>query len=200
MIYNLATNLATVLEKKGYLGQNDKEVIAYGLFSVLSKLIYAVVCILCGLLFDCVFQSIVFYISFLFLKKYVGGYHAKTELKCMAFSTASIVLSVLAIYFCLIYSVLEVYGLIFVLFASIVIAFLAPIEADEKPLTNDEKKKYKKYSILRILLLLIVFGILIVLNYDSFSVCIGVAIVLECLLAVAGKFHQMRTVKMEVIL
>ncbi len=199
MIYNLSTHIVTEFEKRGYLPQEDKGLIIYGFFSMFSKLFYALICVVFGFLFRCILESIIFYIAFLFIKKYAGGFHASTEGRCMILSSLSILLSVCSIRFFMMYPTLEKLSLVIVPLAGVIIAFLSPVEADEKPLTDEEKKKYKIYSTLRIFTVLIAFGVLAILSYNSFSVCIGIAIILECILIVAGKYHQVHVDKMEVL-
>lgn len=51
MIYDLSVRLTSRLGKRGYLPDSEEEIVAYGLFSLLSKLIYAVICLILGLIF-----------------------------------------------------------------------------------------------------------------------------------------------------
>ena len=57
MIVELSKNIAESYEKKGYITNDELEIVAYGLFSIISKLLYAVICIICGLIFDKVLES-----------------------------------------------------------------------------------------------------------------------------------------------
>ena len=79
MIYDLSVRLTSRLEKRGYLPDSEEEIVAYGLFSLLSKLMYAVICLILGLIFSVPLESMIFYAVFLFVKKYGGGFPASTE-------------------------------------------------------------------------------------------------------------------------
>ena len=87
MIYDLSVRLTSRLGKRGYLPDSEEEIVAYGLFSLLSKLMYAVICLILGLIFSVPLESMIFYAVFLFVKKYGGGFHASTEGRCMIIST-----------------------------------------------------------------------------------------------------------------
>ena len=90
MIYDLSVRLTSRLGKRGYLPDSEEEIVAYGLFSLLSKLMYAVICLILGLIFSVPLESMIFYAVFLFVKKYGGGFHASTEGRCMILSTIAI--------------------------------------------------------------------------------------------------------------
>lgn len=192
MIYSFAVRITGSFEKKGYLPSEESEVIAYGLFSLMSKLFYAVICVLLGVLFQCVFESIVFYLAFLFLKKYAGGYHAPTEGKCMIISTCSILLSVCCIHFCVSFPVLAKANFLIALAASALVVLFSPVEAEEKKLSEEEKKKYRVYSVIRNAVLLIAAGVLLFTPYKNAGTAISTAVLLEVLLLSAGKIKQLR--------
>ena len=99
MIYDLSVRLTSRLGKRGYLPDSEEEIVAYGLFSLLSKLMYAVICLILGLIFSVPLESMIFYAVFLFVKKYGGGFHASTEGKCMILSTIEILLSICFVFF-----------------------------------------------------------------------------------------------------
>lgn len=59
MIYDLSVRLTSRLGKRGYLPDSEEEIIAYGLFSLLSKLMYAVICLILGLIFSVPLESMI---------------------------------------------------------------------------------------------------------------------------------------------
>ena len=48
MIYNLATKIATGLSVRKYIDCEETEIVSYGLFSVISKIMYGAICLLFG--------------------------------------------------------------------------------------------------------------------------------------------------------
>ena len=86
-MYNLSFKIITHLEKRGLLQDEDREIIAYGLFSFIFNAYCLVLCIIIGLLLSIAVESAVFFCSFLFIRRYAGGFHAKKEWMCLILST-----------------------------------------------------------------------------------------------------------------
>lgn len=181
MIYDIASKAVEYIDRKGYLENENNEVIVYGLFSVLSKLFYAILCITIGFAFQIGIESIVFYVSFLFIKKYSGGFHCSTEGRCIVVSSLSIIFSLTLIKLLISFQT-NIHIMIFFAFICVIyIATKSPVVAKEKPLNEDEMKKYKKYAVVRIFIIMTILIILIVLSYMNFAVPIFVSIILECI-------------------
>ena len=188
MIYKIAKIIACSLIKHNYLADNDRELFEYGFFLVLSQLMYFSTCLILGLIFGCILECIIFYIAFNLLRKYSGGFHASTELRCFVFSSLSIFFSVVCI------SKLQSIDLNIILvtllaISSLVIVVFSPLDTKEKPLTHEERIKYRKYS-------LIIFSVALIICMVGFvkakvlGLPIFVAIVLESIFLIFGKVKQ----------
>lgn len=187
MIVKLSKNIAVSYEKKGYVTNDEVEIVAYGLFSIISKLLYAVICIICGLIFDKVLESCIFYSSFLFIKKYAGGFHAETEFGCFCVSTLSIVISIFVIYLSEMYLILELVIFSLSLIAYILIWLYAPIPSKEKPLNENEYKRYKNISKKRIIISIIMVLLPYAFVNENIGISMAVAAILESILLISGK-------------
>ena len=190
MIYNLATKIATGLSVRNYIDCEETEIVSYGLFSVISKIMYGAICLLFGVIFGCLPESAFFYISFLFIKKYAGGFHAETELRCFFLSSLSIMASIFGIYLSKFFAPLKVMFLCLAATACFIIAVYAPTPSKERPLDETECKRYKKISKIRVVILIIVSFATYILNYESLCISISIAIILESILLVAGKIKS----------
>ena len=67
----------------------DKELYEYAVNIILSSLIHIATVMIIGLCFNLFIESLVFYFSFIAIRKFAGGYHAKTPVRCYLFSFAS---------------------------------------------------------------------------------------------------------------
>ena len=67
----------------------DKEIYEYAANIILSSLIHIATVMILGLCFNLFIESLVFYFSFIAIRKFAGGYHAKTPVRCYAFSVIS---------------------------------------------------------------------------------------------------------------
>lgn len=65
---------------------DNKEIVHYGIYGLLSTLFNFATILFIGVCCNCVLESILFTIAFYFLRIYAGGYHADTPKKCYFFS------------------------------------------------------------------------------------------------------------------
>lgn len=187
MIYDLSVRLTSRLGRRGYLPDSEEEIVAYGLFSLLSKLMYAVICLVAGLVFGVCIESMIFYAVFLFVKKYGGGFHASTEGRCMIISTAEIVLSVCFVFFALREPAVLKSGALASAAAYIIICILSPAAAKEKPLDSAEKIRYRERSIIRVTLTFAAVTAALVLDYTRICAPLCAALMLESIMLTAGR-------------
>ena len=187
MITAIAEKLTNKLLSNGYLAAAEKEEISYGLFTFFSRCFFLLICIFFGFLFHCFFESLAYYFTFLFVKKYAGGYHASTELKCIIISSTSILLSVLCIYVCKLVSTIYCIPCLVSIVAGCIICVFAPVEVKEKQLTTEEKKQFRFYSIIRVILVLFIEGICYYFSVFDICVAISIGVILEGFLISLGR-------------
>lgn len=189
MIYKTSRHITDKLIRHGRVDSDDRELFEYGIFLVISQIIYALVCIICGIVFKCIAESLVLYVSFNFARKYSGGFHASTELRCFIISSLSILCSVSLI------KTFEIKDLcvpfiIFLAAASAVIIIFSPLDTDEKPLTEDEKVLFRKKSFLVLgVLLAVCIATFPKLRFISYSA--GTAVILESVFLSLGKLKKL---------
>lgn len=161
---------------------------------LLSQLVYFLLACIVGLLFQCFFGSVIFYIAFQFIRRYAGGYHAKTETRCEILSSLSIIGSIGIIRLLDMYD-FQIVLLSITLFSAGCIFVLCPLDTPEKPLSNKELKYFRKIS----WLILFIIAALIVVSYIfgwsyTFSPCC-MSLILESILIIAGKIKQISNIK-----
>lgn len=189
MINNLSKRLTEKMLSNGSITEDERELYIYGFFVLLSHLMYLAFSCIFGLLFNCFFESIIFYISFQFIRKYAGGYHASTETRCEIFSTLSMIASIGVIKLSKTYDFQTV--LLFItLTAAVFIFILCPLDTPEKPLTEKEFKYFRKIS--WIILLVIISAVIIsyIFKFKFVFVPCCVSLVLESILLISGKIKE----------
>ena len=130
-------------------------------------------------------QGIIFYLAFSFLRSYAGGFHASTEGRCIAFSSALIFICVYSFFLGERFD-LQIPFAVLTAVASVIIILLSPIDCKEKPLSQKEKSKYRKKSIVLLLAYLIVVAVSTVLFYYKIAYALSAAIILSGLLVILG--------------
>ncbi len=193
MIFKLAQRITLSLKQHKHIQDEDCELFEYGIFLVLSQILYSIICLVCGIIFGCIVESIVFYISFMVIREYAGGFHASTELRCFILSTSSILLSTYCI------SIIKEHDfdtvfIILLSLSSLIIILLTPLDTEEKPLTKTEKINFRKKTLVILVVLLII--LIATFNRLSFlSFPIGTAIILEGVLLTLGKLKKVHREK-----
>lgn len=189
MINNLSSRLTDRMIAKGSITEDDRELYIYGLFMLLSQIMYFSLSVIFGLLFQCIIESVIFYIAFQFIRRYAGGYHAKTETSCEIFSTLSILGSIWIIKLSKIYHFHFV--LLFItLFSTVCIFILCPLDTPEKSLSEKEYKYFRKisWSILLAISSVVLASYYFKLYVLFYPCCVG--LILESILIVLGKIKR----------
>lgn len=194
MIGKLSSKISDLLIRKSVIDSEDQELYVYGFFILLSQILYFIIAVIFGIIFNVLLQSVVFYIAFQFIRKYAGGYHASTEGRCEIMSTLSILACIVMIWLSRSYD-FSLLLFCISLVAVLVIAVLCPLDTPEKPLSNKELKYFRKIS----WLILFIIAALIVVSYIFrwsyiFSPCC-MSLILESILIIAGKIKQISNIK-----
>lgn len=146
----------STLEKLGtFLYKNNPKyeinVYIFGLDLLLYKSVFLFSILLYGLLAEKLLESIVFLVTFEYLRKYCGGLHFHHRLTCFIIS---MIISIFNIESCRYTSSINP---LYIVIISLIIVFIAPIDTMTKKLDIKEKSEYKK----RIIFVIVFINILI---------------------------------------
>ena len=137
-------------------------------------------------------ESIIFYAAFQFIRRYAGGYHASTEMRCEILSTLSILACIVVLRLSMTYE-FQFALLVVSAVCAVCIFTLCPLDTPEKPLSKKEVKYFRKISwlILSVISLVVIISYFVQLKWLRifFTPCC-LSLILECFLLVAGKLKQ----------
>lgn len=167
-----------------------RELYEYAIYVFLSGLFHLISVIVLGLCFGMVLESLVFYCSFILIRKFAGGYHAKTPTRCYIFS---VITSVVALYlikligytnsvYYYIFAIIEILCIVFIMIAS-------PLDNENKPLNAKEKKIYKILSVAMSLLLFVISLLLKWAGFDILSVAVSFGIIMCAVVVFLKRFQ-----------
>lgn len=170
MIRLISSKAASILCK-----DDDKdtfELYEYAIYIILSGLFHILTILVLGISFNMLIESMVFYGSFISIRKFAGGYHAKTPSRCYLFSvTVSIaVLCLIKVVYASCSSSLILWLLLIELVCVAFIFFVSPLESDNKPLDKYEERLYRIVTRWVVAILFVVTVLLIC--FDVKCVCI----------------------------
>lgn len=184
--------IADELASNNVINSEDRELYTYGLRQGLLMLLNILTILIAGEIFGMLWQSVVFMVTYIPLRTYAGGYHARTQLRCYISSVVLIVAVLLGIRFI---PWINLVRITVAVISGLVIYILSPVEDMNKPLDAEEVKVHGRKA--RIILAF-EFGVLILL------VIFGESNVAECmsvsLLALSAIIQLLLIVQLEALI
>lgn len=150
----------------GIVNAKEVEIYIFGINQLIWQAVNIITAVFIGLMFDLLWQVFVFELTYIPLRTYAGGFHARTPWACYLYSVVMIIVAVLllkipywAFWICR----------ALMLGASIIILLLAPIADKNKPITITEHKVYKRRT--RVILLIDVVITMVFDYLEKIDVC-----------------------------
>ena len=167
------------------------ELYEYAVYIVLSAVFHILTTIVIGVCFNLAFESVLFYLSFIAIRKFAGGYHSKTPAMCYVFSiimtvSVLILLKVLVMYNNL---YLQIFTFMCGILSVIVIIILSPLDNENNLLGDKEKHIYKIISIINTCVLFIIASVIIIFDLLSIGLSIYFGILISALVLIMRKIQ-----------
>ena len=171
---NLSNSIAKKIASELNIGNDKKEVIAYGTFALLQTFLSIFLVFIVGYLFHVSFEALIVLFIASILRKYSGGAHASSPGRCTFIGVIvcigqAILISTLLNYWIDFNGTLILVLIIFV-WAYYMIHMLAPVDSPSKPIRKKEKRqKMKKRSliILSVYLVITISTIILYVNFEK---------------------------------
>lgn len=168
----------------------DKELYEYAVNIILSSLIHIATVMIIGLCFNLFIESLVFYFSFIAIRKFAGGYHAKTPVRCYLFSFASnIIILCLVKWLSSINTLFIFIFIIFELLCVVLILLISPLDTENNPLTGQEKKMYRMLTSIITILIFIISSLCFFKGYRNIGSSMICGVVMSALVLLMRKIQ-----------
>lgn len=143
-----STNLADFFVKNKVIEEEEYDICRYGLEIMLGSARDIILLMLLGMLFRRTLETGIYLAVFCSLRRYTGGYHAKTRRGCCTATLAGYLLFIMEIKMfassiALYDSTPVVMGIIYIICLGVIFC-IAPIEHCNKPLTEMKKRKNRR--------------------------------------------------------
>ena len=189
MISKLSDLITQNLLKRKVISDDEKELYDYGLFMMISYVVFFVISMIFGIALNIPFSSILFYISFCLIRNFAGGAHASTEIKCDIITTVSILASEILIKIFVEYSFVSI-AFVMQLISSICLCVIKPVATSQKEISQQEKLHFHKKVVLLTVLALIISVASMTLGVYNITFSISVGLSLANTLLITSKFQQ----------
>lgn len=190
MFKELSGKLVNCAEEQNIIKSEDAENCLYGLNTFLTLTVNILSAFAIGLFMNMLIEISLFILVFKSLRKYVGGSHAKTALRCYI-SSCAIYLIVLAVikYYPLSKSITTAITIL----SAAILCVISPVEADKKPLDDIEKVVFGRRGRITVLIFLCLFALFCYIPSAPylyyFATIIAVSMYAVTVLAIIGKLR-----------
>jgi accessory gene regulator B len=164
MVDAISNKLTYLIQKNVADVNNEKaEIINFGIKSILSEVIKSLIIFTAAYFLGVLPYIIIALLSFGTYRTFAGGFHAKTQLKCLI-SNSSILFGIVFLSYIEYTYVLWAYGLIFII-NCLLIHLYAPADVEERPIVS--KKLRKRLKIQSYIVMSMIFAIALILIKDQ---------------------------------
>lgn len=169
---------------------DNYELYEYAIYIILSSAFHMATVIVLGLVFNLLTESLVFYLSFIVIRKFAGGYHAKTPVRCYLFSFASnIIILCLVKWLSSINTLFIFIFIIFELLCVVLILLISPLDTENNPLTGQEKKMYRMLTSIITILIFIISSLCFFKGYRNIGSSMIGGVVMSALVLLMRKIQ-----------
>ena len=157
-----------VMETDG--DEEKRSIIAYGIFAMFQIAISIIFVIVFGLLFNVLIEALIVSFSISILRKYSGGVHATSPMRCAIIGTVICILIPKVILLFNLGSITIIGFGIFVFALSYYLVFkLAPVDSENKPIKKAERRDMLKRKSIIILTVYLIIACLFIINFYLFN-------------------------------
>lgn len=190
MIDLLSSKISSKFVEHKIITEDMVDIYKYGVEITISSIIGFILILIIGLIFKSLIQALIFYIIFIILRSFTGGYHASSYLKCNLIF--SIVASLVIFFSKAATEVRFSTGIINILFlpALSVFIWLAPIENPNKLIEKKRRIYFKTGSVLAAVILYILSLILYINNHTFESAIIVTTMFITAVMCMITKFQK----------
>ena len=182
MFSSIAEKITMHLEANNAFKSEDRAIYRYGIQQGLSIMLNLSTTLLLGIVTGMIWESIIFSAAYMLLRRYAGGFHAKTPARCYIYSSAMVLFALLGIKY--VFDSILISICMFIV-GSLIIFLFSPIEDKNKPLDASEQLVYQKrtrfYLIVEVVLDIVMMSLGFKVLYEPISIslfCLGILVAL----------------------
>jgi len=172
----MSKKISSFFISNNIIKEEDKEVYEYSLELLLSTVLNFAAVIIIAIFTRKILEATLFVLGFVPLRAMAGGYHADTHFRCFLILIFTYSVFLLTVFFIPVKFILATTAVL-VLISISLIFILSPMEDSNKPLSEEETKKFRRKSRIGILVYsLIVLGLSLLFKNKifGFSLAFGI--------------------------
>lgn len=171
MITRLSKKMASFFARNKVIKSEDEEVYEYGLQLLLSTVFNGIIALVLAIISGTVLQCVCYLAVFVLLRKSAGGFHAKTHFGCCCILAVVLSLFIMFIKF-VPNEAYSIVSAIAVVFSVVIILIFAPLEHENKPISDRDKIRLRKISVIYAVLFTFLILVLFIVKLKMIMVCV----------------------------
>lgn len=189
MIKYLSNNITDFFYLNNIINEEEKEIYVYGLQLIISTVIGITLIASLGLFLNIFVKSLIFLISFIWIRMYSGGYHASSYIKCnLTFVT--VYLMTMAITIITPPNYIMIASLVMISLTLYIILKYAPVDHENKRLSDEQKRINKKITLQLLFLFYLIAAVMYKIGNQLFYTIIVTMFMVSSLIFVKIKHKE----------
>lgn len=181
------TRLSDKLVRDGIILPENAEIVQYGLEALTGNLAGALITLATGYCFGSILSGLILWMLFFPLRKYAGGYHAKTRGRCYLISIGMLVLAYVLLY--LPGWKAEIYFAVTIISGGYIFTN-APVDNENRVLDMVEQSVYRKRTRIVLGLEGILFAAAWILRWENLMAIVAMCFAIVGISLAAGKIKR----------
>ena len=177
----LSYKIADYFVENDYAERRVHRRIVYGSEVLKTAVIQFTVISSAGLLFGDILLALFFFIGFGFTRTFAGGFLMDTLLKCTSITLGFLLASMFVAEYSYYFGEIHVINSLLVIVSLSVYIRYAPVENQKRSLNDEEKNKFKKHTIIVVMVMYIaiVYELLFITRFDNYATAVNMGMMFE---------------------
>lgn len=181
LIKALSAGVAEWLRNEGVIPPKNQALFSYAVYCFVFGMLPILLAFVLGLLFRMLQESLIMILPFMLIRKFSGGYHLNNPKKCILFSSLLLSFSLWCVKIFLATNTAILLTSLVAL-STLSLWVLSPIDNNERKLSECERRAFRRISRILSVVFLTAFLSMQATTLKSYSVPIGIGIVLVAVL------------------
>ena len=181
--------LTKVLIDRRIVTNDNREIITYGLSTGIELILNLITTLAIGLILNMVLESVVFVLSFAYIRVYAGGYHLKKAVNCYLVSNSIVALVLLTVMRTPKEYMVSISLILLSISIPIILQF-SPIGTRNKHLSCHEKYYFRQKVFIYVSIELIIILILLLFGMITLAFLMSLGVFVSSVLIVIATYNE----------
>lgn len=176
--------IITEMIRNGTCSIEDEDVLTHGLSTAFTLVVSVITMLIISFFFEMMIEGIVFFMTFLAIRTFAGGYHCQNKFQCYVLSTILFVFALFTMKRIPVFLIVQLNLCLLTIALPLILRF-SPLETPNRPLDEVERKYFRKKSLLHLLVESVIIILLMITGQKVLALTMCLAAFLCSMVLVA---------------